>query len=366
LLAGPERGAVALTAQGLRLDENFMALFPEPMAGSLRRLQPSGYADLFLERLSYERVRPEDPLEWAASGTVLLRSVSLPALKMSDISGELTLSGILGHPEEGTLLAGELSLEQARLLNRELTTVQTPWSFVRTKSGVGELSFDRIRADAYGGDLSGRSDIRFDSSGAEYNLTGVISRMDLPDFLNAGRPTDQPPVEAQGSIVANLYLSGEFGDLTSMRGGGRFEILDGDLYRLPIILAILNVLELKARPTESFNEATADFYIVGRKVTLRDIIVRGGVLALIGSGALTLPDLAVDLRLINVPDQWWAKLPGVSQIMQGAVRELVQVRVTGPVSQPNVRTEPVPRITEELRSLFQRRLDRRSTSPGGK
>ena len=356
--AAGRHGTASVFASGMRLDEAFFDIFPSSTARSLRRLRPAGYIDVLMDRLQFDRDGKDGAWRWGASGSIQLHDVDLPSLKMAGVSGELTVSGLLSAAEQGTILAGEVHLKRASVLDRELTRIETPWSLVRTPYGVGELSFDRVRARLYEGEVSGRSDLRFDSGSAEYNLTGIIQGMQLGPFLNAGRPSEAQPIEARGSVAANLYLSGEFGVVESMRGGGRFDIVDGDLYKLPIILAILNVLELTARPTDAFEEASAEFYIVGSKVSLREIAIRGGLLALVGSGTLALPDLAADLRLVNVPDQWWARLPVLAEVMQGAVRELAEVRVTGPISQPNVRTEPVPRITDELRSLFQRRSGR--------
>jgi hypothetical protein len=79
---------------------------------------------------------------------------------------------------------------------------------------------------------------------------------------------------------------------------------------------------------------------------------------------MTIPDLAVDLRLVNVPGQWWARLPQIEDVMKGTVREFVEIRVSGPVTQPSVKTQPIPRITDEVKRLFERRQPKRVVSPG--
>lgn len=354
-----QHGRLEFAATGIRIDDELLGVLPPAASARVRRMHPSGYMDAYVDRLQFTR-RPGEAWEWSGAGSLRLHSLELPTLELSDVSGEVSFSGVAGDLNEGAMLAGEVRLDRAVLFDRELSRITTPWSLMRATSGIGELALDRIQGEVYGGDLSGRVELRFDARSSAYNLTALVQNMQLRPFLNAG---SLPSVDATGRVAANIYLAGDSGDPQGLRGGGRFEVLDGDLYKLPVILAILSVLDITASPTDTFDEATADFYIVGRKVSVRDIALRGGLLALVGSGVVALPDLVVDLRLVNIPDQWWARLPLVAELMQGAVRELIQVRVTGPISQPTVRTDPVPRISDELRSLFQRRTTQRPLAP---
>ena len=152
-----------------------------------------------------------------------------------------------------------------------------------------------------------------------------------------------------------MYLSGVGGEPLSRRGGGRIEVREGYIYRLPILLAILNVLDMSVPNDEALHELEADFFVLGNRLDFTEIALRGGSLRLVGSGSMSLPDQAVDLRLVNIGTRPWARLPLLADFVEGASREFVELRVTGPASRPTVRAQPLRRLSDELKRLFQKK-----------
>ena len=71
--------------------------------------------------------------------------------------------------------------------------------------------------------------------------------------------------------------------------------------------------------------------------------------------SMSLPDRGVDLGLINVSPHQWSRLPMLADFVEGASREIVELRVTGPLSGPTVQVKPFPRITEEFKRLFRKK-----------
>ena len=51
----------------------------------------------------------------------------------------------------------------------------------------------------------------------------------------------------------------------------------------------------------------------------------------------------------------WAQVPVLTELVQGASRELVELHITGPLSQPTVRARPFRGIREEFTRLFKRK-----------
>ena len=79
---------------------------------------------------------------------------------------------------------------------------------------------------------------------------------------------------------------------------------------------------------------------------------------------MSLPDQAVDLRLVYVGGRTWARVPVLSDIIEGAAKEIVELRVTGPVSRPTVRAQPLRALTDELKRLFQRKPPKKIVTGG--
>jgi hypothetical protein len=362
--SGGSRGEIKLLATKVPVNNEFIGLLPPSARDAFRRMGAAGDLDIQVDRLAFFRRSPSHDPVWSVEAGIRLNDVALPAIGgMQRVLGVATVKGAPVDAQGGVSLSGDLRVQHASVFGRDLIELTAPWSFARTVQGDAYLTFDPIAANIYGGRLTGRTEVQFSGGPPEFSLTSVIQGMELSTFLNAGRRTPYE-IEARGTVNANLYLTGEAGHLDTLRGGGQFEVVDGWLYKLPIIIAILNVLELSSQPGDAFDEAAAEFYIVGDRVTLRDIVVKGGVLALVGEGFLTIPDLAVSLRLVNVPGSWWARLPLIEDLMRGTVREFVELRVSGPLTQPSVKTQPIPRITDEIKRLFERRRSNRVVPPG--
>ena len=162
-------------------------------------------------------------------------------------------------------------------------------------------------------------------------------------------------VSVSGLMSGHLYLSGVMGAPASRRGGGRLKIESGRIYRVPIVWALLNVLNLAIPKENALEEARADFYVVGNEVRFEAIRLRGDALVLVGSGSMSLPDYGVNLGLVSVNPHRWARVPVLAEFMEHASREFVELRVTGPARSPTVRAIPFRGISEELKRLFRKK-----------
>jgi hypothetical protein len=316
-----------------------------------------------LDPLRSYRSEPNGQREWSVVGYVELNDVALPgAAELERISGTLVGSGLILDRLGGIALKGRLSLEDLSLFGRRLAQTESDWRFARAANGEGLVVFDAIRAHVYDGTATGNVEVSFGADQTNYSLVTTVQGMQIEPFLNARRGTrlaDGKPVEARGCADAHVYLSGVVGDSPSKQGGGRFEILNGDIYRLPIIFAILKVLDLSIPERDAFDEARADFFLVGNRMQLEHIRLRSSVLALDGAGTLSLPDQGVDLNLHYVSPRRWLQVPVLTGLVEGASRELVELHVTGPLSSPRVQPRPLRAIGEEFDRLFEKRKPRR-------
>ncbi len=361
---------IAVVASDIVLDRNSRTILPDAWQATWDRLQPTGRIDLTIDRLHFERGDPNGTREWDIDGTIQLRDVALPGIADADrLLGSVSVTGALVDRLAGTTLAGSIDLATAGLLGRSLQNVTTPWSYARTADGGGRFALDDIRGELYGGLVTARAEVLFDGARTEYELSSTVYGMDIKPFLNAvvlerAPAATKKPIDVRGRADSHINLSGRVGDTHSRRGTGGVEIIDGYIHKLPLIIAILNVLDLTAPNDDAFDDAAADFYIVGDDVYLQNIVLRGGVLALVGSGSMSLRHLSVDLNLVNVTPEQWTRLPILTEVIEGASRELVELRVTGPIEQPTVQLRPLPRLNDELRKLFQRKKPKKVTPDG--
>ncbi len=356
-------GTVVLSAKGLALDEGLRDALPSDLRRSWSQAAPSGTVDLRLHDLHFRKAAGEPRTTWTVDGRVDLHDVSLPGLgKLNGLRGVWTGRGAVRDATGGTMLNGRLQLSEAEVQSRRLTDIKSQWSFVRAADGQGRFGLDDAHASLYDGMAGGKLELVAASGQSHYNASVTIHGLQLGPFVDAGRTLaatgdDANPVpgRVRGTVDAYVYVAGETGDPLSRRGGGQIEISEGHIYRLPILLAILNVLRMSPPEESVLHEAEAVFYVTGNKITFEDLELRGGILALVGSGSMSIPDQAVDLRLVNMGSHHISRIPVLADVVEGASREIVELRVTGPLSRPSVRAQPLRGLTDELRKLFQKK-----------
>ncbi|MBN4058864.1 hypothetical protein JYU10_00175, partial [bacterium AH-315-J04] len=271
--------------------------------------------------------------------------------------GDITIGGMLVDEQGATTLTGQVNLGEVKLLGRSLENASCPWSFVRVSNGEGQITIDNFQAEIYGGSATGQARLMFGKKPTNYHVSTVMHGVGIDSLIqNNGRDDDAAKkMDIGGMVDARVHLTGVIGDTRSRRGAGRVELREGRMYRLPLILAILHVVNLSSPQENAFQDAEVDFFVLGNRLELSSIVMRGTALALMGTGTATLPDFGLNLNLINISPHQWARIPGLTDFLEGASRELVELHITGPASQPTVTPRPLRGISEELKRLFQKR-----------
>jgi hypothetical protein len=355
-------GEMTLTAFGLALDERVRALLPQGVVSVWDKVNPAGHVDLHFDRLIFSAGEGADVPPVTVNGYVELRDVTLRgSTNPVRFTGTLSGIGTVCVGERGTSLDGRLELSSLKWGAHHITGLTSDWSLARTQEGDGVVVFPEIAGELYRGRLSGKLDLRVTDANVTYDLSTMLQGMQLRSFIAAeragtGRVGEVPDVH--GQVNAGLYASGKLGDVASRRGGGRVEIVDGQLYRSPILLAILNVLNLTMPLDQALDEARGEFFLLADRLQFQEIVLRGDTLALTGSGTMTLADRAVDWHLVNVSPNTWARVPVLAEFMEGASRELVELHITGPIAEPRVQARSFRALRDEFNRLFQKRKPR--------
>jgi hypothetical protein len=360
--AGRE-GTIKLTAMGAALDERVRDILPKRLRRAWDRRSPHGKVNLHLAPLRFSRPDPEGPLVWHVDGRVELIDVGVgEAGKIDTMTGTLTVSGPVRDRLGGMALGGQLDVSRGRLLGRDVAELKTPWSLVQAADHQGRLAFDSIQAGVADGTVTARFQLDYDRQASRYDLSANAHDLEIALLRGPDQPSrarGEGKRDVRGRADAHLYLSGEVDDPLSKRGGGRVEIRNGYLYRLPIMLAILNVINLSVPQEPALQDAEADFYIVGERMALEGIVLKSDVLALVGSGSMSLPDQGLDLSLVYASPQHWTRVPLLTDFVEWASRPLTELHITGPLFQPTVRASPFRGVNEEIKGLFQKKKPRK-------
>lgn len=357
---------VRLNIHNMALDEIARGLLPVKAQEVWNDLTPMGRINLTLDDLTYSRDGGNSPT-WSVRGQLDPLEVQCWRGDLAIEKAAIPFEGMLVDRLGGLTLSGNLRDGDLAIYGQRLTNASASWYAARVVSGDGRAGVRDFHGELDGGTATTEAQLSFDSGKAQYRAASSIQGADLAAWLESWRASRAPadnqsaasknpkPTDVRGLMDAQFHLAGTINNPASRTGGGRVEVRDGYIYKLPIFMAILNVLNINLPSNDVLSEARGQFYVMGTSVRLADIVVSGESLSLVGQGTMSLSDQSVDLTLINAGAGRLSGIPVLAELWEGASRELVELRVTGPVSQPQVRASSFRGVTDEFKKLFQKR-----------
>lgn len=355
------------SAEDVELSQSLAQALPWRVRRMWNNLQPSGAVEVGLSRLVY-RSDPADGLpRWAVDGEIRMTGVGLTTgVEFSGGEGSFRFRGESPSAFSSLSLHGDLNLDRLDAGGYPLSDIRAE---VLRDGESGDWRFDDIKAEIHGGRIRGRfATLRNQRGETQLDASFSLAGVQLDGFLTRDQDSPDPSGPLAGMVNARGYLSVISGDRSSLRGGGNVTIEDAELYRLPVLLSILEVVSLQAPKESAFQRAESDFLLNGQTVTLDSLLMQGQSMAMIGDGSVDWPSRRLDLRLVSVSPHRWAKVPLLTELLEGASRELMQVRVRGTLANPIATAEPLRGISGAMRSLLNPRGGRAvpvSQSPSG-
>ena len=361
-LANPtgRAGTIELSAANLPLDEHVRHLLPTEAMPLWDRVKPAGTVDVELMPLSFRPDLTGTSLLWSVQAQTTLRNVALANMAdAKNIWGSFDLRGNLVDRTGGISLTGTLNLNRAGVYGHVFENVTGNWVAARTHNGEGGLKVTDLAGTLYEGTVSGEVAVQFTKNKTQYAASATIQQMAVAPFVNAGRSgqsTDKKPMDLTGQATAQFQLEGVFDQPHARQGRGRAVIENGQMYKLPILLMILHVINLSVPQEDAFQTARAEFFVDGDQLRFSHFELHGSALELTGTGTLSIPDRGLDLVLYSVSPR---KTP-ISAVITPISREVLELHVTGSLADPKIQKRFLPGVTEEIRQLFKKREPRQN------
>ena len=118
------------------------------------------------------------------------------------------------------------------------------------------------------------------------------------------------------------------------------------MYRIPLILGLLQITNLSLPITSPFTQASARYIIDGSKVTFESIEMRSKEMMMSGTGNLDFVTRQVQMTSSSMTDSTTRpKLPVIGDLIEGARHELLQIRVRGTLEEPKVSARAMNTLT---------------------
>jgi AsmA-like C-terminal region len=157
------------------------------------------------------------------------------------------------------------------------------------------LQISDVRADLLAGSLRGTADISLARNDPKYRATLSVSELNFP------RLTDLyfNYKTAQGLLRGTYEFSGMGSDWRTMRGSGKVEVSNGDVFAIPIFGPLSGILN-KIVPGSGYSiarDATADFKVDNGIIHTDDFQAAGALFSMLGHGDLHFLDDKLDFNL---------------------------------------------------------------------
>lgn len=251
---------------------------------------------------------------------------------------------------------GELALDSATVRGVQLTRLEGPLTMdvegvrfggaaVPVAGGGGR----RLTGQVAGGTLLIDGAVEA-AAGGRFTVNVAVHDADI------GRVTGEVTGAAQryrGRVRAGLELSGARSGTHSLVGRGQVRVQDADFYELPVIVALLKILRVKAPDRNAFTGSVVDFRIEGPHAYLDTIELSGDAISLVGTGEVDF-DGGLDLTFRSIVGDAKTQLPVMKRVLGGASGQIMLIHVGGTLAEPESSTEAFPTVAAALQKLQSR------------
>ena len=362
-------------------------------AGGVCRFVPGGGWHVSFEELSADRFRADhDVLQALPVG--LQQAISAVDLRgLLSLAGSLDIHSTAGSPaaswdmqldvEQGSLdvgtpiehvhggirlrgqsdknswqTFGDMAIDSAMWRGMQLTAVQGPIAmdasgvrFGATAARAGEQGAPRrVSARVAGGTLLLDGSVAAGDPGG-FALAASLGDADLErlagDTLSSAHPY-------RGRVFSTVEVSGSRGGAHSLAGRGQVRLRDADIYELPLVVAMLKMLRVKAPDLNAFGSSIVDFRIEGPRAYLDNIELSGDDISLVGNGEIDF-DSNVHMTFRSIMGDSATQLPAMKRVLGGASGQFMLIHVDGTLPHPEMTSEAFPTLAAAIQKLQSQR-----------
>jgi hypothetical protein len=364
-----------LTADRLESDHDLIAALPEPLGQGLSHLAISGPLNVLgsLGVLVPGDSTAKPNLHWDLSIDLENGRLAM-AIPVEHIHGGVRLVGQAGP--QGTQSRGELAVDSAVVQGIQFTSLSGPLLLedARLRFGIaaGQSDTESVprQVTAFSNSLAGT--VTLDGQMAlaprgEFDIVAGIDNADLAATVSHFSPRQQG---LSGKVFGVVHLAGTLEGVHTWRGAGQVRLRDADIYELPAMISMLNLLSVQRPNRTAFTTSDIDFRVAGDDLTFDRIDFSGDALCLKGKGRMT-GRRDIDLKFYPQlgPDE--THLPIFRPLVGEASRQFMLIEVTGTLDKQNVTRTVFPQLDERLAQLFpelaarqaELQAERQSTGP---
>ena len=282
-------------------------------------------------------------------------------VQLEDVSGKVTSRGKwYGQHAE---MNGNFSLDSASLWGYQFRDIQGPFHYRNQDLVIGSNQAfapratnkrrlaiplqERVTAKAVGGLFTLDAQARIDQQ-STYHVKLNMSEANLEQFA---RLYLRDPRKLKGRMRGWVDLRGRGNSPSDLTGQGQLQVSPVELYELPIVVQLFDVLSLGPPQQTAFRYAQCDFQLARSKIQFNSIDLVGNSLQLRGRGQASFQG-QVGLDFYSMLPKSRLPIPFLQPLIAPLTTGWVAVRVDGKANNPRARIRPAPVLDDALRSFL--------------
>ena len=352
-----------IDAEALQLDKPFYKACPEAVANILIGVGATGLMDLHLTTL---RVRDTDPARAPAFEPHRVMAATQPATRPVDLDfeGAITLAGTnfeVGLPIsdtqgeltlKGTVVASRLSSfsSDAKLASYRISGLAGGPLTAHAKKdpSLDRIYVENIRTGLADGILAGAFTIDwYDRASSRYALDLLLKDAALKELMSGEQAF------GEGRLSASLRAEGELSAKGFRRGGGYVRVDGKNMYKVPLLLGLVQIIDLSLSFPEPMNQVSTDYVLDNSKIRIENMEMRSPTTIVRATGTVDLGTRMFDLNLTtDSPKKLSIPIPGWDNLIADLKKELFQIRLQGSLQEPKVKALALPTLRATIDQVF--------------
>ncbi len=346
----------------LHPDAELIAAMPSQLRESMRKLQLRGPVSVRGKTriLLPDETDPFPNIAWNLG-------LQLEGNRIGDVGpvhslrGEIAVRGV--QDQNGPRAVGQIRIDSMHVDDFQVTSIEGPFSIIGDQLSLGNESRsssgwreDRVRDDPdrtqssiegqmFGGKIGLDGHCILSTGNFAVNLS--VKDGQLHNALAEFGHTDN---ELTGTLEGQAKLQGTLGIIDRLNGSGTARLYGANLYQLPLIVQVLNLLRITPTEDVAFTDGQVKFALDGETMEFNDLQLWGDLVALHGGGTLNrMHELDLTFNTRVSPQNSFTQLV---RPLQSKRYTLWTVDVRGPLHALQIERRAFDGVGETLERLF--------------
>jgi hypothetical protein len=343
-----------VTADALKFDNELLASLPAGLGSAVGKLNLQGDVSMngALSFSGGPGPQAKPTTRWDMSFDIENGRVQCgPTIE--HIHGNVRLYGL--NDARSFYSRGELDVDSLICRDVQCVGVQGPLWIDESRVIFGSQA-ERDRRDApprsvtaqvFGGIASADAVVEFRDE-VPFQVQARLDRADLATFAQEMHLENR---DLYGRANAAIHMTGNRYGYHTWQGDGFVRLYEADIYQVPVMLSLLNVLKIRQPDTTAFTSSDIDFRLQHEHIYLERINFNGDLISLKGHGELDL-ERRIKLKFYTLVGRQEFSLPVVRAMLQQASQQILLIHVSGTLDEPQMTREALPALKETLDQIF--------------